>query len=166
MPAATAPKKTPPVDRKFVTVDVFTDHRFGGNPLAVVLNGVNILERVGVPTPEAVRVRFLMRRQIGHLSRLLDEMPAGSVGPELGSRRRLDAVRRFFACRLSNHISATSAKVGTAAGETNDPSLTAPRARSSSSCASAFVGNHLLLCRTPPTMKLYRHRLFLPLPSE
>ncbi|MGB9328848.1 MAG: phenazine biosynthesis protein PhzF, partial [Pseudolabrys sp.] len=23
----------------FVTVDVFTDRRFGGNPLAVVLNG-------------------------------------------------------------------------------------------------------------------------------
>ena len=27
------------MQREFVTVDVFTDRRFGGNPLAVVLNG-------------------------------------------------------------------------------------------------------------------------------
>ena len=27
------------MQRDFVTVDVFTDRRFGGNPLAVVLNG-------------------------------------------------------------------------------------------------------------------------------
>src|SRR2546430_1149636 len=44
------------------------------NPLGVVLNGVKILDRIGVQHGEAVRTRAVMARQTQHLARLLDDL--------------------------------------------------------------------------------------------
>ncbi len=44
------------------------------NPLGVVLNGVKILDRIGVRHGEAVRTRAVMARQTQHLARLLDDL--------------------------------------------------------------------------------------------
>src|SRR5439155_585008 len=44
------------------------------NPLGVVLNGVKILDRIGVRHGEAVRTRAVMARPTQHLARLLDDL--------------------------------------------------------------------------------------------
>ena len=42
------------MERKFVTVDVFTDRRFGGNPLAVVLDA----EDLATPEMQGIAAEF------------------------------------------------------------------------------------------------------------
>jgi PAS domain S-box-containing protein len=44
------------------------------NPLGVILNGIGVLDRIGAPSPDAVRSRTLVRRQTVHLARLLDDL--------------------------------------------------------------------------------------------
>jgi PAS domain S-box-containing protein len=44
------------------------------NPLGVVLTGLEVLERITSLTPDAVKVRALIRRQVEHLARLLDDL--------------------------------------------------------------------------------------------
>jgi PAS domain S-box-containing protein len=44
------------------------------SPLAVILDGVSVLDRRGAQEPEAVRVRELIRHHTGRLARLLDDL--------------------------------------------------------------------------------------------
>jgi PAS domain S-box-containing protein len=44
------------------------------NPLAAILNGVATLDQIGAVSPEAVRVRGIVRRQTEHLASILEEL--------------------------------------------------------------------------------------------
>ena len=44
------------------------------NPLAAILNGVVTLDRIGAMSPEAVRVRSIVRKQTEHLADVLEEL--------------------------------------------------------------------------------------------
>ena len=44
------------------------------NPLAAILNGVAALDRIGAMSPDAMRLRGIMRRQAEHLSGVLEEL--------------------------------------------------------------------------------------------
>ena len=44
------------------------------NPLAAILNGVATLDRIGMVSPDAVRVRGIVRRQTEHLAGVLEEL--------------------------------------------------------------------------------------------
>jgi two-component system CheB/CheR fusion protein len=44
------------------------------NPLAAILNGVATLDRIGASTPDAVRLRSIVRRQTEHLSGVVEEL--------------------------------------------------------------------------------------------
>ena len=44
------------------------------NPLAAILNGVATLDRIGTVSPDAVRVRGIVRRQTEHLAGVLEEL--------------------------------------------------------------------------------------------
>jgi two-component system CheB/CheR fusion protein len=44
------------------------------NPLAAILNGVATLDRIGTMSPDAVRVRGIVRRQTEHLAGVLEEL--------------------------------------------------------------------------------------------
>ena len=44
------------------------------NPLAPILSSVELLHRVGSPSPDAVRARGAIQRQVNHLTRLVDDL--------------------------------------------------------------------------------------------
>jgi CheY-like chemotaxis protein len=44
------------------------------NPLAAVLNGVEVLKRLGTPEPRVDRVQSMIERQVRHQARLLDDL--------------------------------------------------------------------------------------------
>ncbi len=44
------------------------------NPLAPIMNAVQILDHIGSPEPRAVRQRAIIHRQVRHLSRLLEDL--------------------------------------------------------------------------------------------
>jgi signal transduction histidine kinase/CheY-like chemotaxis protein len=44
------------------------------NPLAAIANAVASLDRIGLQRPDAVRLREIVRRQVQHLRRLLDDL--------------------------------------------------------------------------------------------
>jgi CheY-like chemotaxis protein len=44
------------------------------NPLAPVMNSLDLLDRMGSPDPQVIEVRQTLRRQLGHLVRIVDDL--------------------------------------------------------------------------------------------
>jgi signal transduction histidine kinase len=89
------------------------------NPLNVIVNGISILDRTGGPDPDAERMRALIRRQVDHLARLLDdlldvarisrghiELRKEATDLRVAIDRAVEAQRHAMAAR-SQHFSAT-----------------------------------------------------------